>query len=85
MSKKYADRYRAFIKIILKVGVEESIVNALYGLRISCLNLTYLFRRVVRSQSHFEMNARYKMNLINNYEKCSKKGRTKLYVHRRNC
>jgi hypothetical protein len=33
--------YRVFI-FILKVGVEESIVNPLYGLRISCLNLTFL-------------------------------------------
>jgi hypothetical protein len=27
-----------FFKFHLKAGVEESIVNALYGLRISCLN-----------------------------------------------
>jgi hypothetical protein len=30
------------VKCILKVGVEESIVNALYGSRITCLNLMFL-------------------------------------------
>jgi hypothetical protein len=34
-------------KLILKIGVEESIVDALYGLRINCLNL---LTQVVRSQ-----------------------------------
>jgi hypothetical protein len=31
-----------FLKFGVEVGVEESIVNALYGSRISCLNLTPL-------------------------------------------
>jgi hypothetical protein len=39
-------------KLILKVGVEETIVNALYGLRMTDqLFKSYVFTRVVRSQS----------------------------------
>jgi hypothetical protein len=35
---------------ILKVGVEESIVNALYGSRISYLNLTFLHEWCVHNR-----------------------------------
>jgi hypothetical protein len=38
-------------KFILKVGVEESIVNALYGLRITDQLKSYAFTRVMRSES----------------------------------
>jgi hypothetical protein len=39
-------------KVVLKVGIEKSIVNALYGLRITDqLFKSYVFTRVVRSQS----------------------------------
>jgi hypothetical protein len=39
-------------KFILKVGIEKSIVNALYGLRITDeLFKSYVFTRVVSSQS----------------------------------
>jgi hypothetical protein len=39
-------------KFILKAGVEEPIVNALYGLRITDeLFKSYVFTQVVRSQS----------------------------------
>jgi hypothetical protein len=37
-------------KFILKVGLEESIVNALYGLRISCLNLTFFHEWCVHNR-----------------------------------
>jgi hypothetical protein len=47
--KKYI--VRSF-KFILKVGVEESIVNALFVLRITDqLFKSYIFTRMVRSQS----------------------------------
>jgi hypothetical protein len=47
------------LKFGVEVGVEESIVNALYGLRITDqLFKSYVFTRVVRSQSTLQRQLR---------------------------
>jgi hypothetical protein len=62
LTKLYATWPRSngcFLKFSVEVGVEESIVNAQYGLRVSDqLFKSYAFTRVVRSQSTLQRQLR---------------------------